>query len=186
MSANNLTHLPSPPPLTRSRPSAMSLFGSSPEHTPAASPRATSARTGALFSDDPPAPPHSLFDDAPTDSDPWAFPTPRKASKPTLANLLTERNANIPEQYHIAFARLREEYPAGDGESVAVEGIEAIVREVGGGDAMEKVFSVAGRRKESWSREEVWSILALCGLALEGEELGLDNIDDRRRGESRA
>jgi sorting nexin-8 len=68
---------------------------------------------------------------------------------------------------------------------VSADGIRRLLDESGvGEESRGKVWSIVMKGgKESVSREEFNVLLALVGLAQEGDEVTIDGVDDRRRGE---
>lgn len=158
----------------------MSLFGDSP---PAARSRSS------LFADDDftTATPGSgsLFDDS--GPDPWSsgLPVPRRGAESDIAKtLLTADNAKLPEDYVDYFESLLAQYGTVNGE-ISAEGVGRVLQE-GGVDqnARERIWGVIMRgAKESISRDEVNVLLAMVGLAQEGDEISIDGVDDRRRSE---
>ena len=180
----------------------MSLFGSSPTSPNAAEPttpnRSRSDGSG-LFNDDdvdsggsrrhtkkPSS--NSLFaDDAAGDDSPWNMPTPRKQQSRAdlIRNLLP--TGDVPDSYIETFDTV-----------VRLDGSNGRV----GPDGVAKVFAIARVRSEAESRivslvtnngsgsdisldrAEFNVLLALVGLAQEGETLSLDGVDERRRSKS--
>jgi sorting nexin-8 len=171
----------------------MSLFGSTPpDSEPAKAATPIRSRSGGLFDDDDDshsrqhtkkASSNSLFadDDAGNDS-PWDMPTPRKQQSRAdmIRNLL----------------------PAGDVPDSYIETFDTVVRLDGGSgrvgsSGVAKLFASANVGSESESRiksiiktigddvslgrGEFNVLLALVGLAQEGEVVSLDGVDERRR-----
>lgn len=159
----------------------MSIFGDSPP--PAARSRSS------LFADDDftTATPGSgsLFDDS--GPDPWStgLPVPRRGlDNDIVKTLLTADNANLPEDYVDYFDSLLAQYGTPNG-SVSAEGVGKVLDE-GGVDqsARERIWAVVMKgAKESINRDEVNVLLAMVGLAQEGDEISIDGVDDRRRSE---
>lgn len=182
----------------------MSLFGSTPpENEPSAATTPSRSRSAGLFDDDDDAStPHrtskktssnSLFadedaaavqnDDA---SAPWSMPTPRKKQSRAdmIRNLLPA--GDVPETYIETFdtvVRLD-----GSGGRVGSEGVAkvfAIARV--GSEAEARIMSLVQTSDDgavSLGRDEFNVLLALVGLAQEGETLSLDGVDERRRSKS--
>lgn len=128
----------------------------------------------------------SLFDDEHHDSV-WSFPAPRairpRSGSAVIKTLLTVDNAKIPEEYYDYYQGLLEIYSVGNGK-VGVEAIDRVFNEAGvAADAKDAIWKLVGDRRDSWTREEVWAVIAMVGLVIEGDDLGLDAVDDRRRGE---
>lgn len=161
---------------------SMSSFGSSP---PTARPRSHSS----LFADDDfiTATPGSVSLFADSGPDPWAagIPVPRRgADNDIVKNLLTADNANLPEEYVEYFDSLLAQYGTPD-DLISAEGVGKILEE-GGVDqnARERIWAVIMKgAKESINRDEVNVLLAMVGLAQEGDEISIDGVDDRRRSE---
>ncbi|RPA74751.1 hypothetical protein BJ508DRAFT_215102 [Ascobolus immersus RN42] len=166
----------------------MSLFGD--ENTPPSdSPLTRNNGRPSMFDDDKRPgqsnPQPSLFDDEHHDS-PWDFPAPRSArprrGSAVIRTLLTAENAKIPQEYWDYFDSLAEAYSTGSGNVVGVDAIDRVFSEAGvAADARDAIWKILGERKESWTREEVWAVIAMVGLVIEGDDLGLDSVDDRRR-----
>jgi len=165
----------------------MSLFGSSPdESTP--TPAALKSRN-SLFDDDPsPAPgsKSSLFaDDDDASGSPWAMPTPKKAARGDLIKNLLPTSA-VPDSYIDLFDSLLEEN--GNGGNVTAAGVtKALSAGNLGADQQSRITQLvtSGAPLRDLSRNEFNVLLALIGLAQEGEDITLDGIDERRRSMSR-
>ncbi|TKA29214.1 hypothetical protein B0A50_03724 [Salinomyces thailandicus] len=158
----------------------MSLFGDEAE-TPSTRPKAslfdegnakTSAAGGSsMFGDDAMAETH--------DSDsPWGF-TPKKSAGrggSLVKTLLAD--ADVPDGYVDVFDRLQ----AGGGKVEAAE-CQKLLGEAGiaQGDREQAWRIVSGEGSSDLGRGEFNVLLALVGLAQEGEELSLDAVDERRR-----
>lgn len=159
----------------------MSLFGTSPDQD------TTSKSTSGLFGDDANAAKKAqaagLFADnsSPTDdSSPWGFqPTPKKQAHTNVVKTLLPAS-DVPESYIDTFESLAE------GNTIKFEGIRKLLHGSGLGtgeqqrilDITEPKGTAAG---ENWGRGEFHVLLALIGLAQEGEEVSLDSVDDRKR-----
>ncbi|KAK5167788.1 Sorting nexin mvp1 [Saxophila tyrrhenica] len=162
----------------------MSLFGTSPE--------APSRPKYSLFDDDnnttsngngkPKTASTSMFGDSSADdfdaASPWSF-TPKKSSGgrgSLVKNLLAD--ADVPDFYVDTFDELQ------SGGSVSADAARGVLRDAAVGEGKEREIwdVVTGRQQvESFGRGEVNVLLALLGLAQEGEELSLDAVDERRR-----
>jgi sorting nexin-8 len=167
----------------------MSLFGTSPtDDEPAvASPsRNSGGRSGGLFDDDGPQQKASggLFDNGDDgDDSPWSMPTPRKQQSRAqiVRNLLP--SSDVPDSYIETFDTVAERG------SVSPDGVA-------------KVFAAARLREQATQsrivslvapessggdlhlgRGEFNVLMALVGLAQEGEVMSLDSVDERRRSE---
>lgn len=149
----------------------MSLFGEFPDDPPAAKQKSSlfdepsaHSRTGSgtgLFNDD---------DDAG-----WGLPTPKKAGRAQLIKRLLE-GVDVPDVYVDVF----------DGLSAEKRNVESVLSEAVGleEDVKSRILDVfGGDGGRELGRGEVFVLLALIGLAGEGEEVSLDGVDERRSGE---
>ncbi|KAK7423597.1 Sorting nexin mvp1 [Neonectria punicea] len=166
----------------------MSLFGSSPpddEPTMVTSPPARAG--GGLFEVEPEskASSNSLFADDAGNGDagsPWDMPTPRKKQSRAdlIRNLLPA--ADVPDSYIETFdVALRED---GTGGRVASGGIAKLFAAARlGADAQARIMSLVAPAggDVALGRDEFNVVLALVGLAQEGEIISLDGVDERRR-----
>ncbi|KAF4332744.1 sorting nexin mvp-1 [Fusarium beomiforme] len=162
----------------------MSLFGSSPtEDSPGLGPSTAPARRGGggLFDDDAgtPKPSSSLFAD---DDSPWDMPTPRKQQSRAdlIRNLLP--GSDVPDSYIETFDTVvREDGSGGQVTSGGVAKLFATARL--GADAQARIMSLVapGSGDVLLSRNEFNVLLALVGLAQEGEVISLDGVDERRK-----
>lgn len=165
----------------------MSIFGGS--SPPAARPRSRSRSRSSLFADDDftTATPGSVSLFADSGPDPWAAGIPvlrRGADNDIVKNLLTVDNASLPEEYVDYFDSLLAQYGNPD-DMISAEGVGRILEE-GGVDqnARERIWGVIMKgAKENINRDEVNVLLAMVGLAQEGDEISIDGVDDRRRSE---
>lgn len=160
----------------------MSLFGTSPDNLPARSKQ-------SLF-DDEQNPVNKtntgLFDDesnAGGDS-PWAFPTPKKGARRNLAKSLLPAS-DVPDSYIDAFDALLE-IGEKEGNGISLAGIERVLSGSGLSTAdQSKVLQIVipgGQDSAAGiSRPEFNVLLALIGLAQEGEDITLDGVDERRK-----
>lgn len=161
----------------------MSLFGSSPTESSHANPSSKS-----LFGDDAtPAPTtsSSLFADE-TDASPWSMPTPKKNARHELVKNLLPGTA-VPELYIDAFDTVLD---SGDkvGSGLGLTGIKNILNSSGlSASDQAKIlnFIVPGGQEtvSGVGRAEFNVLLALIGLAQEGDDISLDGVDDRKRSE---
>jgi sorting nexin-8 len=165
----------------------MSLFGTSPG---AEAPRA--AAKSSLFDDDAPAQSSArrqggsgLFADESNDEEgsPWGFPTPRRQARGNpVKTLLT--GADVPESYIDAYDALLE-----SGESarngVALAGVKRVLAGSGvSSDVQQQILKIVmpnGEDEAGLGRAEFNVVLAMIGLAQEGEEVSLDGVDERKR-----
>lgn len=107
----------------------------------------------------------------------------RGADSDITKTLLTPENASIPEEYVDYYDALLAQYAAPNG--ISVEGVGKILLEAGvDSTARERIWGVIMRGgKESVGRDEVNVLLAMIGLAQEGDEISIDGVDYRRRSE---
>lgn len=176
----------------------MSLFGSTPPDSEPAT-AATPIRSrgggggGGLFDDDDDSRPkqhtkkassNSLFadDDAGGNDSPWDMPTPRKQQSRAdmIRNLLPA--GDVPDSYIETFDTI-----------VRLDGSNGRVRSSGvtklfaganiGTEAETRIKSIikTGGDDVALGRGEFNVLLALVGLAQEGEVVSLDGVDERRR-----
>lgn len=162
----------------------MSLFGTSPD----TSGLGPSQNRPSLFADEPPAASSSLFadDDGFGSKALWSSPGGKGPARQDLVkNLLSD--GEVPESYIDAYDLiLNSGNTVGSGlsltairEVLAGSGLNAtdqnrIVNLVASTDGSEDVDS-------GFSRPEFNVLLALVGLAQEGEDITLDSVDERRR-----
>lgn len=165
----------------------MSLFGSSPTESPLTN---SNAKSKDLFGDEPtPAATStsSLFaDDNGGDASPWSMPTPKKAARRELVKTLLPAT-DIPESYIDAYDIVLD---SGDGvgAGVGLRGVKKILGSSGlsaAGQATVLNLVVPGGQEHAngLSRSEFNVLLALIGLAQEGDDISLDGVDERRRSE---
>lgn len=161
----------------------MSLFGTSPDELPA-------AKQSALFDEESARQDKkgsSLFADDLDESDsPWALPTPKKAARSNLVKTLLSNN-EVPARYaDIYDALLEDEDSEG---AVSLDGVKKLLSESGlGPQAQGKILEIvvpSGQEPaEGVGRGEFNVLLALIGLAQEGEDVTLDGVDERRKSKS--
>lgn len=177
----------------------MSLFGSSPEDSSLAN--SVQRSKASLFADDNTgggANSSSLFaDDDNTSTSPWTTttattkPNKRASRQQLLKTLLPEMD--VPESYIGAYNRVLN---AGDrvGAGVGLTSVREILAGSGlSATEQEKILNlvVSGSGEVDGDegsnigigRGEFFVLLALVGLAEEGEELTFDAVDDRRKSE---
>ncbi|KAL6693060.1 hypothetical protein J3F84DRAFT_381441 [Trichoderma pleuroticola] len=165
----------------------MSLFGDEPtDNGPAlsSSPRRGGARSSGLFDDEPASGRNSssLFDDGSGASSPWDMPTPRKQQSRAelIRNLLPA--SDVPESYIETFdAVVREDGQDGQVTASGIAKLFAVARLEA--DAQARIMSLVapGGSDVLLSRNEFNVVLALIGLAQEGDIISLDGVDERRR-----
>ncbi|KAM3084544.1 Sorting nexin mvp1 [Clarireedia jacksonii] len=156
----------------------MSLFGES-----VAAPNPSKSRL-SLFDDDSPTPGSSLFadDDDVSGGSPWDMPAPKKAAREDLLkNLLPTSDA--PDSYVDIFDEvLKEGNDAGGMLSSA--GVAKVLSAAKlGADDQSRIMTIIAPNGQlhDISRNEFNVVLALIGLAQEGEDITLDGVDERRR-----
>ncbi len=162
----------------------MSLFGTSPDDTSAATIPPKSRIS--LFDDEPhPAPgsKSSLFDDnAAPGSSPWGIPTPKKAPSGELIKYLLP-TSDVPESYIDIFDNV---VKSGDGTGGKITAA-GITRVLSAGklsaDDQSRIVNLisSGGQLSDITRNEFNVLLALIGLAQEHEEITLDSVDERRK-----
>ncbi|KAJ6439857.1 putative glucose transporter rco-3 [Purpureocillium lavendulum] len=182
---------------------SMSLFGSTPpdhdggEPTMVSTPRRQNkTRGGGLFDDEPSSQRTSssngLFDDdgdrhgggggGGDDSSPWDMPTPRRqrSRADMIRNLLSA--SAVPDAYIETFdAVVREDGSGGRVGSAGVAKLFANARL--GPEAQTRIMSLVAPgdgSDVSLGRNEFNVVLALIGLAQEGDIISLDGVDERR------
>ncbi|KAK7704448.1 Sorting nexin mvp1 [Botryosphaeria dothidea] len=159
----------------------MSLFGTSPDDLP-------QPKQSALFDDDSAQAnktTSSLFGDDIDGSDsPWAYPTPKKSARANVVKTLLPA-AEVPESYIDTYDTLLAD---GDrlGGGASLSGIRKLLNGSKlGPDEQGKILDIVvpnGQEPENGvGRGEFNVLLALVGLAQEGEDITLDGVDERRR-----
>lgn len=168
----------------------MSLFGTSPpgggDEPSVSTPRKNRGGASGLFDDEPSqkTSSSSLFADDTHDGDdsPWSMPTPRKQQSRAemIRNLLP--SGDVPETYIETFDTV-----VAGGHSVGADGIARTFAAARLPDqaTQSRIVSVVAPDARSddlsLSRNEFNVLLALIGLAQEGEITSLDSVDERRR-----
>jgi sorting nexin-8 len=166
----------------------MSLFGSSP---PADSPSLGNSTIGrsrnSLFDEDGPmtrSTSDTLFDDndmAASGTAPWSMPTPRKQqSRADLIRSLLS-GTDVPDTYIEAFDHaLREDGSGGKVTSAGVSKTLAAAELAADNQSDIMKIIAPGDQESELGRDAFNVLLALIGLAQEGETLSLDAVDERR------
>lgn len=150
-----------------------------------ASPARTRSAGGGLFDAEPASKQSSssLFaDDDGAGGSPWDMPTPRKQQSRAdlIRNLLPA--SEVPDSYIEVFdVAVREDGSSGRITSGGIAKLFAAARL--GADAQARIMSLVapGGHDVSLGRDEFNVVLALVGLAQEGEIVSLDSVDERRR-----
>ncbi|KAL1589946.1 hypothetical protein WHR41_01126 [Cladosporium halotolerans] len=138
--------------------------------------------SSSMFGDDDPQAAAAAAADGDDDaSSPWAAFTPRKPTHRSGASVVRAllSDAEVPESYVEAWDALaagRNGVEEAEARRVVIEG-SGVRAEVG-----ERIWSVVSGGGESrvLGRGQCWVLFALVGLAREGEEVGLDAVDERR------
>ncbi|QPG94200.1 hypothetical protein C2857_005359 [Epichloe festucae Fl1] len=171
----------------------MSLFGTSPTEEQDAQPstpsRLSRARGGGGLFDEPlhKTSSNSLFDDGNGEEDrpssPWDLPTPRKRKDGAemIRDLLPA--SDVPDSYKETFdAIAREDGSSGRVQAGGIAKLFANARL--GPEAQARIMSLVAPgdgSDVSLGRNEFNVLLALVGLAQEGDIISLDGVDERRR-----
>jgi sorting nexin-8 len=164
----------------------MSLFGTSPED-PSAGDSAHRSKS-SLFADEPATGGSSLFadDDGDESGSPWNIQhnTAKRTARRDLVRTLLP-TADVPESYIDAYDLILN---SGDrvGSGIGLTSVREILSSSGlsATDQSKILNLVSSGDHESFSglgREEFNVLLALVGLAQEGEDLSFDAVDDRRK-----
>ncbi|PNS19295.1 hypothetical protein CAC42_2472 [Sphaceloma murrayae] len=161
----------------------MSLFGDSPPSSSPQKPTTTTTTTSSsLFDSAPQSKSHSsgLFADDDPQSSPWDMPTPKKAARRNPLKTLLPSSA-VPDMYIEAFDALLEKEGSASGD-VGAATVKAFLATAGiGAGDQERIFAAVVGEGKRIGREEGNVMLAMVGLAQEGEEVGLDAVDERRK-----
>ncbi|CAK39011.1 uncharacterized protein An04g09250 [Aspergillus niger] len=169
----------------------MSLFGTSPEDSPLAS--SIQRSKASLFADEPPYGSNtgnassSLFADDDSSGSPWMSNNANKrTSKEEIVKTLLP-DSDVPETYIDAYDLV---LSAGDrvGTGVGLTSIREILSGSGlsatdQAKILNLVISGDSDSSNGLGRGEFSVLLALVGLAQEGEDLTFDAVDDRRKSE---
>jgi sorting nexin-8 len=167
----------------------MSLFGDFADDPPSSQSKPNVSKT-SLFDEEPSS--HnrnssSLFaDDGAGDDSPWGMPTPKKAGRAQLVkNLLP--GTNVPELYVDIFDDLAAEGNK-QGNGISLDGAKKVLEGSGlASDVKSRILGLVlpageeGALQNGVGRSESNVLLALVALAQEGEDVGLDAVDDRKR-----
>ncbi|KAL6894814.1 hypothetical protein GGI43DRAFT_424674 [Trichoderma evansii] len=162
----------------------MSLFGDEPTDNGPTMGSPPSHR-GGLFDEEPASGRNSssLFDDNSGASSPWDMPTPRKqrSRSEMIRNLLPA--SDVPESYIGAFdAVVGEDGRDGQVTAAGIAKLFAVARL--DADAQARIMALVAPGQGSdvlLSQNEFNVVLALIGLAQEGDIISLDGVDERRR-----
>jgi len=169
----------------------MSLFGdSSSDESPGLRSGNFNNNRSSLFEDEPPmtrSTTSALFaDEDPGSDSPWDMPPPRKQQ--TRADVLRTLlpTADAPDSYIEAFDAVVAEH--GSGGRISAGGVARTLAAAKlPADAQAQVMAIiapsGGGEELSLDRNQFNVLLALIGLAQEGEAATLDGVDERRRSE---
>ena len=161
----------------------MSLFGD-PSPTESAP---TNSNSKTLFGNEPAtASSTSLFDDDNSNASPWSMPTPKKAARQNLLKSLLPAT-EVPESYVDAFDTTLEHENSNGGISFGTVNRILQSSRLDSSDVSRILGLIAPAGAANFSplgRSEFNVLLALIGLAQEGEEISLDSVDERRKRES--
>ncbi|KAF7717576.1 Uncharacterized protein PECH_006616 [Penicillium ucsense] len=163
----------------------MSLFGTSPEEPSAATP--TQRLKPSLFADEPIGGSSSLFaEDTGDDSSPWNAQsnTVKRTARRDLARTLLPVS-DVPESYVNAYDLILN---SGDraGSGIGLTSVRELLSSSGvSASDQSKILDlvVSGEQESSGGlgRGEFNVLLALIGLAQQGEDLSFDSVDDHRK-----
>jgi sorting nexin-8 len=163
----------------------MSLFGEFADDPPPA--RANAGKSSLFEEERPSGNRHSssLFADDADDS-PWGIPTPKKTGRAQLVKSLLP-GSDVPETYVDIFDNLVADGNK-QGSGISLEGVKKVLESSGlAPDVKARILGLVlptGDETAAQSgvgRAEFNVLLALIALVQEGEELGLDAVDDRKR-----
>lgn len=163
----------------------MSLFGTSPEEAPTEFNPSRLSRS-SLFDDEPHSQSGSaLFaDDSHGSDSPWNMPTPKRGGRQNYIKTLLPAS-DVPDSYIEAFELILDSSGRG-GTGVGLTTIRQILSSsaLTAADQAKVLNLVLPRGQETLSeglgRNEFHVLLALIGLAQEGEEITFDAVDERR------
>ena len=164
----------------------MSLFGTSPKEPSSSNPSGNQGSKG-LFADDKPVAQggNSLFDEEEeeTGDSPWSMPTPKKAARgDPIKNLIPASAA--PDSYVDTFDAILE---SGDGINgkITSAGVNTLLDNSSTSTkdraSILRLVAPQGLPENGLDRPTFNVLLALIGLAQEGEEVTLDSVDERRK-----
>ena len=159
----------------------MSLFGSSPDDS---TPQER-APSRSLFDDDAKPSPgaSSLFENTNNEeASPWSMPTPKKGGRAELIKKLLAAG-DVPEQYVEAFDSLIESDDSNGGQT-SQQGLQKLLRDSNLSSAMQsRLLNLVapGGLSNGLERNAFNVLLALVGLAQEGEDATLDSVDEHRK-----
>lgn len=175
------------------KPPTMSLFGTSPtsptenEHSAIASPvRNPGGRGGGgLFDNEAPQQKSSggLFDNGDDAGDsPWSMPTPRKQQSRSQIVRSLLPSSDVPDSYIETFDTVSEGASSVSSDGVAKVFAAARLAEPATQTRIVTLVAPDANGDDvHLNREEFNVLMALVGLAQEGEVINLDGVDERRK-----
>lgn len=168
----------------------MSLFGEDDDGFGARPAGATRAASNSLFDDEHPASKStsSLFADDDTAGDsPWDIPAPKKGNRSDLVKKLLP-DSTVPESYIDAFDAILNDGERA-GANVSSSGIEKLLQgsnlPTDEQTRLRTIVTPGGNYSVGLGRSEFNVLLALIGLAQEGDDATLDSVDERRKSMTR-
>ena len=163
----------------------MSLFGSSPEDAGLTTSNTRSEQKSSLFDDEAPTTRSSggLFNDESANGDsPWSIPNSKRASRGDMVKTLLQAS-DVPESYVDAYDTLSASEHKADGGNIRMSAVQKVLEaSIGAQGERDKILRLVGGGPVV-GRNEFNVLLALIGLAQEGDEVSLDSVDERRKGE---
>ncbi|KIV99439.1 uncharacterized protein PV09_08870 [Verruconis gallopava] len=162
----------------------MSLFGDFADDPP--STHRANASKSSLFDDERPGGNRNSTSLFAEEDSPWGMPAPKRGGRAQVVKSLLA-DANIPDGYVDIFDHVLAE-GHGKGAGVSLEGVRKVLA-AGALDnnAAERIMAVvlpageASASENGIGRSEFNVLLALIALAQEGDDIGLDAVDYRRR-----
>ena len=163
----------------------MSLFGSSPDDSGLAK-SSTRQQSKSLFEDE--GRPtsntnNSLFADDNSNESPWSIPTPKRTGRSELIkNLIPPPDA--PETYIDAFDTILESEESTNGRVSSIAVTKLLQSSGIPSSEQERLLSILSSGSvvaEGLERNTFNVLLALIGLAQEGDEATLDGVDERKK-----
>lgn len=158
----------------------MSLFGDDDDAAPRASQSTLfndDHRPGAKTSNS-----NSLFDDFHGGGEsPWTFPTPKKAARGSVVKSLLPAS-DVPEAYIDAYDGLIES-GKGSGSGLGLDAVQDLLQDSGiPSDTQRRILDIVSQPgRLELQRGEFNVLLALIGLAQEGDDVTLDSVDERKK-----
>ena len=168
----------SSPPSEQARNTSSSLFDTEASTPTSKDAKAQSAGASGLFAES--------DESTNTNDSPWGNTfTPKKQARSDLIKKLLPNN-QVPDPYIDVFDALVEE-GYGRGPGVSRDAIGRLLDEsnLGAEDRtkISDIFKAGSSDQNTFTRGEINVLLALIGLAKEGEEISLDGVDERKSSE---